>query len=339
MILKRCEKNPIVTPGIYEWRKATVFNPAVIYDNSKFYMLERAAGTLRPHKCYIGLLESDDGITFNHVVDKPVFTPEQVGWPHGSVQDPRVVKFDDTYYMVYAVRPFSIHRGQPADFRLEDYYEQYNGPQDNITRSAIAVSKDLINWEHKCFVTPEGVDDRDVILFPEKINGKYAMLRRPMGELCEAYGPSIWITYSDNLEDWSAPQLVAKPNKKRAWESLKIGGSTPPIKTDKGWLTLYHGVSADMTYAAGAMLLDLEDPAKVLARTAFPILEPLTDYERTGLFIPNVVFPCGNVVKDGIIYIYYGCADLCIAMASAKLDDLVDWVERAGLNLPSEDSV
>jgi predicted GH43/DUF377 family glycosyl hydrolase len=330
MLLKRCPENPIVTPGIYDWRKATVYNPAVILEAGRFYMLERAAASLRPHQCWLGLLESDDGVHFRHVVDEPVFTPAMMGWPLGSVQDPRVVKIDGTFYMTYAVRPFAIHFGQPPGFRLADYYDGYHGPEDNYTRSAVAISDDLVHWEHLAFCTPEGIDDRDVILFPEKIGGRFAALRRPQTGPYALRPPSIHVAYSDDLRTWSAPQFVAAPREDLAWEAGKIGGSSPPIRTEAGWLTTYHAVDADTVYRVGAMLLDLNDPARVLARTRVPILEPQTDYERLGLIIPNVVFPCGGVVRDGTLHLYYGCTDTCIAMASAPLDELVQHVLLGG---------
>lgn len=330
MRMKRCGENPIVTPGIYDWRKATVFNPAAILDNGKFYMLERAAGSLRPHQCHIGLLSSDDGIHFTHVVDKPVFAADALGWPHGSVQDPRVVKIDGTFYMQCAVRPFSIHHGQPQSFRLQDYYEDYTGSDCNLTRSALATSKDLIHWDHFGFLTPEGVSDRDVILFPEKINGKYAMFRRPSGQEFAKYGKAIWVTYSGDLKEWSQPRLVAQSREGIGWESGKIGGSTPPIRTTDGWLVIYHGACQQNIYRVGAMLLDLSDPTIVLARTRQPVMEPQEDYEKIGPFIPNVIFPCGNVVRDGLLYLYYGCADFCIAVATVELDELVEYVKMCG---------
>src|SRR5688500_12742998 len=104
----RHPENPIVVPGLYDWRMATVFTPGVPRDDDgRFYMYERAAGQLRPFHCYIGMLESDDGVHFTHVSDEPVWTPERAGSPYGSVQDPRVVKIDGRYYMTYAFRPYA----------------------------------------------------------------------------------------------------------------------------------------------------------------------------------------------------------------------------------------
>ncbi|WP_090573483.1 glycosidase [Paenibacillus sp. OV219] len=332
MKITRCEANPIVTPGLYDWRKATVFNPAVIIDNDKFYMIERTAGSLDPFQCFFGLLESENGVNFKHVLDKPVIHPEQLGFPHGSIQDPRLVKFDDTFYLNYALRPCSMSYyptgvGIPNNSR-PSFPDGWGEEEVHWrTRSSIATSKDLINWEFLCDTTPLDINDRDNILFPEKIGGKYALLRRPEEYIGEAYGtekPAMWISYSEDLITWEDPILFATVEQE--WEFKKIGGSTPPIKTDKGWLVLYHGVGPDHIYRVGAMLLDLEQPEKVIARAPGFVMEPETYYEKFGLFIPNVVFPTANVVKDGLLYIYYGATDTAICLATVPLDDLVEYV-------------
>jgi predicted GH43/DUF377 family glycosyl hydrolase len=177
-------------------------------------------------------------------------------------------------------------------------------------------------------VTAETLDDRDCVLFPETIGGRFAMLRRPMNFVGPEFGcdgPSIWLSWSDDLLEWSQPQLVAGPEN-RHWEGGKIGAGATPMKTDEGWLTIYHGVDETVTYRSGVMLLDLEDPTNVIARSPEVILEPRDYHERTGLIIPNVVFPSANVVKDGTIYVYYGCCDTCISLATAQLDELLAYV-------------
>ncbi|MWV46022.1 glycosidase [Paenibacillus sp. HJL G12] len=332
MRIERSEANPIVVPGQYDWRRVTVFNPAVILKDGKFYMIERTAGSLTPFQCFFGLLESEDGVHFKHVLDRPVIHPEQFGFPYGSIQDPRIVHIEGTYYLNYAMRPCSMNYyptglGVPNSSK-PDYPDGWGqSPGDWLTRSSIAVSKDLINWDFLCDTTPLDINDRDNILFPEKINGKFVLLRRPEEYVGEAFGtekPGMWITYSDNLVDWEEPRLIASPA--ADWECKKIGGATPPVRTDQGWLTLYHGVDADNVYRVGAMLLDLEQPEKIVARSNRWIMEPEAYYEKFGLFIPNVVFPTANVVKDGLLYIYYGCTDTSIGLATVPLEDLVEYI-------------
>lgn len=331
MEIKRCPKNPIVMPGKYDWRKVASFNPGVILHNDEFYLYERAAGSVRPFKTSIGLLKSKDGINYEHVSDKPIFTGDMLGFPGGSVEDARMVKIDDVIYMVYALQPHEFDCWPSGD-GIPDYqtyiYKGWNDyPYPMITRSGIARSTDGIHFEQVCFTTPKEIDDRDNMLFPEKINGKFMLLRRPMDYVGDEYGtdrPGIWISSSEDLLGWSEPELVAVSEYE--WEGTKIGGSTSPVKTNEGWLLLYHGVDENATYRLGAMLLDLDNPKKVIARTKSFILEPGEYYEKFGLIIPNVVFPTDNVIKDGILYIYYGCCDTAIGLATVPLDEIVEFV-------------
>jgi predicted GH43/DUF377 family glycosyl hydrolase len=337
--LHRHPGNPIVTPGKYDWRKATVFNPGIIQANGKVYLYERTAGQLRPFICYIGMMESEDGVHFRHSAKAPVFTPEMAGSVYGSVQDPRITALDGRYFMTYAYRPFawSSHPtgvGVPESFQTE--FPGFDGdPLKNQTRSGIAVSDDLYHWEHFSWATPLELDDRDVVLFPEKIKGRYAMLRRPLQYVGPAYGTDkagIWLSYSDDLENWDSGTLVAKPE--FSWECNRIGGGLPPIRTHEGWLVIYHGVEtlheADRTviYRAGAMLLDLEDPSKVLKRSRAFIMEPEAYYERFGLYIPYVVFPTGGYVEDGWLHLYYGACDTAIGRASVRLEELLEFIDQ-----------
>jgi predicted GH43/DUF377 family glycosyl hydrolase len=335
MPLVRCPENPIVVPGKYPWRASNVFNPAVIRDQGTFYMVERAAGGLRPFHCYLGLLKSDDGIHFTHVQDTPVFTPADLGFPFGSIQYPRLVKIDDTFYLTYALRPSSYGyaptgTGKPEEIRYT-FPAPHGKPENFLTRSGILESKDLVHWTQVAYTTPFDINDRDNVLFPEKINGKFALLRRPEppldGKRFPGAPPSdqagIWICYSDDLKTWSTPKLVATAV--TGWEYKKIGGSAPPIKTDAGWLTLYHGVDAANIYRCGVMILDAENPARVVARAKSFILEPQEYYEKFGLYIPNVVFPTGNVVVNGVVYIYYGVTDTAICLATVPLAELIDF--------------
>lgn len=337
-LFTRHPENPIVVPGLYDWRRAVTFNPGVLLDDDgRFYMYERTAGGLRPFHCFIGMLESDDGIHFTHTTDEPVFTPEMAGSRFGSVQDPRVAKIDGTYYMTYAYRPYAWN-SHPTGVGVPESYEptfpEFSGrSEENMTRSGIAVSTDRVNWKHLAWATPAEIDDRDVILFPEKIGGRYALLRRPLqyvGPEGSAGQPGIWLAFSEDLENWTEPVMIAKPE--FDWEDNRIGGSTPPIQTERGWLVLYHGVENQnprvrrVCYRMGGMLLDLEDPTKVIARSSRFLMEPETYYERFGLYIPNVIFPTANVVKDGLIYLYYGVCDTAIALATAPLKEVVQRV-------------
>jgi predicted GH43/DUF377 family glycosyl hydrolase len=326
----RNKNNPIVTPGNPDWRKAVTFNPGVVFDNGKFYMLERAAGNLRPFQCYCGLLESDNGIDFLLKNDQPVLGPDDLGFPTGSVQDPRVVKIENYFYVCAAFRPYS-YSCSPTGTGLPDYTTMW-GPKDrgiNNTRSVIFKSPDLINYEFIAYTTPPEVDDRDNVLFPEKINGKFALLRRPMSFVGIEYGtdsPGIWISYSDDLTSWSNPVLVT--GAEQEWEGGKIGASTPPVKTDQGWLLFYHGVDKNHIYRLGALLLDINNPEKVIGRTPDFIMEPEEYYEKFGLVIPNVIFPTAAIEVEDQLYIYYGCCDTSIGLATVKTSDILNYMDK-----------
>jgi beta-1,2-mannobiose phosphorylase / 1,2-beta-oligomannan phosphorylase len=357
-IFTRHPENPIVVPGEFPWREAVTFNPGVIRDDDgRFYLYERTAGQLRPFHCFIGLRDSDDGVHFSPVGTEPVFTPEMAGSIHGSVQDPRVVKIDGVYYMTYAFRPFAwsshptgvgVPESHESDFpgvvRAEPLTASgsanvQGARPDNMTRSGIALSTDRVHWQHHVWATPADIDDRDVILFPEKVGGRFALLRRPLQWIGAEYGteyPGIWLTFSDDLQAWDKPLLLARSE--FAWEGNRIGAASPPLLTDAGWLMFYHGVETldasvkRVCYRLGAMLLERDNPAKVLARTAEPIMEPETYYERFGLYIPNVIFPTANVVVDDLIYLYYGVCDTAIALATVPLDELLKQL----LNIPTK---
>ncbi len=333
MAIVRCKDNPIVRPDSLGWRRAATFNPGVVYDNGRFLMYDRAAGSLKPFKTSIGLLESSDGIRFRSVKNTPVFSGEMLGYPGGSVEDARVVKIAGIFYMVYALQPYSFDCW-PTGTALPDYFPE-NYPEwretktePMITRSGIAVSEDGINFRQLCYTTPPEIDDRDNVLFPEKINGRFALLRRPMQYVGPEYGtslPGIWISYSDNLMEWSKPELVAVAEN-FGWEGTKIGAAATPLKTDHGWLVLYHGVDQNAVYRVGAMLLDRNDPRKVIARTKKYIMEPEEYYEKSGLVLPNVIFPTANLIVNDLVYIYYGCCDTCISLATVPLQELLDYL-------------
>ncbi len=324
--------NPIIRPGDLPWRRAVTFNPGVIRENNRFYCFERAAGGLRPFHCQIGLLTSEDGVHFTQHGSEPVFTPAMAGSEYGSVQDPRVVKLEGRFYLSFAFRPYAWASnptgvGVPESHQVD--FPGFSGDDaDNQTRSGLAISDDLMNWQFHGWVTPPEMDDRNVILFPEKIADRYWVLRRPSTFVGTAANHSqapqgVMISHSTDLQTWSDPAVLfpaALP-----WEDNRIGGSTPPIRTERGWLVFYHGVQTidpavrHVRYRMGAVLLDLDNPTKVVARAEEPLLEPEEYYEKTGVYIPDVVFPTAAILIDGEIWLYYGVCDTAIALARAPL--------------------
>lgn len=345
MKLKKYEDNPILSPNPENaWENLTVCNPAAWYENGTFYLLYRAAGDDEAHHIHIGLATSKDGFNFVRALNKPVLSPTENNFDAGSVEDPRVVKFADEYYMTYAFRPY------PPGQYWKYSYDKVVAPslssfapkclRENVGNTALAMSKDLIHFKKIGRLTEPGLDDRDVILFPEKINGEYYMLHCPKEYVGKGYGtehPAIWIKKSDDLMSWNVEsKLLLKGTE---WWEQKVGGNTPPIKTDAGWMMLYHGVDDKFCYRVGACLLDLNDPTKVLYRTKDFIMEPETDFEKTGLFKWGVVFPTGNVLVGDTLYVYYGASDQWCCAATANIHELVAFIKANTATAGNENEI
>lgn len=337
MKLKKFKDNPILSPKEgSEWEGLVTCNPGVVYDNGTYYMLYRAAGNDKDHVIRFGLATSKDGFNFKRVSDQPVFGPSVDGPDSGCVEDPRIVKFADDFFVTYAYRAYPP--GQYWKFE----HDVVNVPEcseympaavrKNLGNTGLAVTKDFIHYRRLGRITSPVLDDRDVIIFPEKINGKFALLHRPKQFVGKEYGtahPAIWIKYSDDLLAWEDKDShLLLTGFDETWEE-KIGGSTPPIMTDRGWLMLYHGVEHGGLghYRVGALLLDKDDPLKIIGRTTEPILEPEEEHELSGYY-NGCVFPAGNVVVEGTLFVYYGCADKHIGVATCELRELLDYLEN-----------
>ncbi len=335
MKIERCEQNPILVKNKNNsWENLCVLNPGVIYDEKqkKFVMLYRAGGDDLKHKISIGLAESSDGIHFERCSDNPVLIPESELADGECLEDVRIVQIEDIFYIVYAGRFRAIGKYW---LPREEYIKLYGEPKqqegawplfvrNNHTVSYLAATKDFREFIRLGRITDSRYDDRDVFLFPEKVEDKFVRISRPKcrpDETCKK--PSIWITFSDDILEWGKPELLMQGEE--WWETERIGGAAPPIKGKNGWIMLYHGVErrADgkEIYRVGAVLLDLKDPSVILARTKEPIMTPEEDYERKGLF-GECVFPTANIVKDGMVYIYYGCADQSVGVATVGLNEL-----------------
>lgn len=328
--------NPVMAPNPEnEWESLITCNPGVIYDKGIFYMLYRCAGNDEKHVIRFGLATSTDGFHFKRESNSPVFGPSEDGPDGGCVEDPRIVKFDNEFYITYAYRPFPPGRywtfAHDVVLTPECGENAPTAIRENMGNTGLAVTTDFKSFRRLGRLTHSCLDDRDVILFPEKVNGKYVLMHRPKQYVGESYGvkyPSIWLKFSDDLLSWEdKPSTLLITGIEGTWEE-KIGGSTPPIRTEAGWLVLYHGVEKGGVghYRAGALLLDFNDPTKVIGRTPNPILEPEEDYETQGMY-DGCVFPTGNVVVDGTLYVYYGAADKYVGVATCKVEELVDYLK------------
>ncbi|SFM83873.1 glycoside hydrolase family 130 protein [Thermodesulforhabdus norvegica] len=295
-VFQRHPKNPILTREDVPYLCNTVFNAAVCKFNDEYLMLIRVEET--SGISHLTLARSKDGVHFT--VDKepwirPSEDPEYEPYERYGVEDPRITQIDDEFLITYVA------------------YGPY-GP-----RTGIGVTRDFRTFERICLMTES--DNKDCVIFPEKIGGMYVRLDRPGG--MGGRRACIWISYSPDLIFWGRSKMLLAPEP--GWGASKLGVSTPPLKTEKGWLVLYHGVretASGRIYRVGAMLLDLEKPDRIRAYTPRFILAPREYYERVG-DVPNVVFPCGFTAENGIMRVYYGAADTCICLAEAPIDEII----------------
>jgi predicted GH43/DUF377 family glycosyl hydrolase len=302
----RYDKNPILIPrpGV-SWEAHGVFNPASLQIGDITHILYRTMSD--DDTSYIGYASSRDGYNIDERSDKPIYVPrksfEMKTHPgYSGCEDPRLTIIGDIIYMCYTA------------------YDGTNPPR--VAVAAIAL-KDFLNknwdWTNPMLISPNNKDDKDACIFPEKINGKYLMLHRINNDICA--------DFIDSLEIIKGPLEIATPillPRKGMWDSEKVGITAPPIKTKKGWLLLYHGVSSNHhTYRVGMALLDLKNPLDVIARASTPIFTPEMEYEKVGV-VPNVVFPCGTAVRGDTLFIYYGGADYVVGVATISLKKILD---------------
>jgi predicted GH43/DUF377 family glycosyl hydrolase len=338
--LKKYINNPILRPNFKNnWECHTVLNPAAIQIDNVTHMLYRAEGNAG--LSVIGYAKSYNGITFDRLAD-PVYVPRmdfegihvpesikkyhkkgsyKSGYNHyleiseietrsalqwHGVEDPRITEFDDRLYMIYAA---------------------YNGYQ--MARPAItSINKsDFLqgqwNWELPKPMTDtprhHGQGNKNVVLHPEKVDGKFVLYHR--------IWPHICIDYVDDLDFGPGKKYLKNLKKITArgdsWDSHKIAVAAPPIRIPEGWLMIYQGAgSQDRQYKVGAMILDVDDPSRVLYRSNYPILCPSEWYENEHKF--GIVYPCGAVVRDGILNIYYGGSDKYVCLAQVPLIEFIE---------------
>jgi predicted GH43/DUF377 family glycosyl hydrolase len=319
--LKRLRDNPVLEPvPEHWWENEAVFNPAAVVYGGRVHLFYRALG--RDGISRIGHASSADGIHFDERTPVPVYDrgagfepPKRLsyktltyntdtyasggGW--GGTEDPRAVEIDGRIYMT-----FELFEGWQA---LRLAVTSLDGECLNARRW---------QWAPRIVMSPAGETNKNWVLFPEKINGKFAVLH--------ALTPRVMIDYLDSLE--SLEEKPIKSNNHRSgrpgrWDALIRGAGAPPIKTKEGWLLLYHGMNPakNTGYQVGAMLLDLNDPTKVLHQSSEPILKPEEWYENDGK--PGVVYATGAVVLNGTLIVYYGGGDKRVAAAEAPLDDFL----------------
>lgn len=295
MELNRFAHNPILTRDNVPFRVNSIFNPGAVMFNTTYLLVCRIE--MPNGRSSFLIARSDDGINFQPD-SKPCLTPddhkefrEYTEW---GIEDVRITKIENKYYLTYTG------------------YSKY------MPLVMLAVTED---FEHFDILGPiSEPSNKDCALFPEKINNYFWKLDRPSAENRR----DIWISRSPDLIHWGGYRILCEPYS-GTWENDKIGISTPPVKTNEGWLVLYHGVRGfgmGSIYKQGALLLDIDKPQKVIGRTTEPVLSPEKDYERTG-DVANVVFTNGWIKDKNELKIYYSGADTNICLATASVDDLI----------------
>ena len=314
--LERSPYNPIIEPRSYSWESKATLNPAAFLADGRIHLIYRAIGN--EDISVLGYASSLNGYNLKdryphsiyHKYKKFVRSGEPInyisggGW-NGGCEDPRVSLIGDTVYMLYtAFDGWGSLRMALTSIKLADF------------------KKKIWNWEKPILISPPGEIHKNWVLFPEKINGKFAILH--------SISPKILVDYIDNFDKFDGTKFIksyydSKPSWPHSWDNIVRGVGPTPIKTEIGWLILYHAMDKDDPdrYKLGAMILDFKDPTKILYRSPGPILEPDKPYENRG-YKSGVIYSCGAVVKDGQLFVYYGGADSVVCVASIRLEDLIN---------------
>ena len=294
-VIQRYEHNPILTaadvPGAHG-----VYNSGVCEYQGRYVMVMRVEAKTGLQE--MRLAWSGDGIHFKAERDKVLVPTEEPFLTYEeAIYDPRVTKIDDTYYITYAS-------------------ENRHGCQ-----LGLAKTKDFESFQKVAMIAQP--NNRNGVLFPTRIGGYYARLDRPFSE---GVAGNMWISFSPDLVHWGQFRCVME-SRRFHWDRGKIGPGAPPFRTDEGWLEIYHGTTPScngLIYRLGVVLLDLEQPWKVVARARQYLLSPQKDYERHG-DVDNVCFACGVLpdYDNDTVRIYYGGADTCMCLATARISDLI----------------
>lgn len=324
--LTRCHCNPVLAPREgCTWEARGAFNPAAIHLGGRVHLLYRAEG--EDGQSILGYASSPDGVNFDERLEYPVYVPraefergdrvpekermfDPVKYTSGGgwcgCEDPKLALIGDRVFLTYvAFAGWDSVRIAMSSISVDDFLNK------------------RWNWTLPVLCSRPGVIDKSGGLFPEKIGGKYVFFHRVF--------PNILIDFVDDLRfgegRWLKGEYKIENGPKGSWDHGKISFGATPIKTREGWLVITHGVNGkqedggDLRYRMGAMLLDLKDPRKIIHRTPEPILEPELWYEHN--WKPNVVYPCGAVVKDDTLFVYYGGGDRYTCVATAPLEEFL----------------
>lgn len=329
-LLKRVSHNPVLSPHeLNDWETYSVFNPgAFMDDEGAVHLLYRAIGLDGLSK--IGHAKSSDGKNFERLFGYPVYSQNHTtedtrkaedrvynpalytsggGW--GGCEDPRAVRIDDQVYMSYtAFEGWHSVRIALTSIGLED------------------LKRGRWNWKKPKLLSAPGAVEKNWVLFPEKVNGKFAVLH--------SISPNIKVDYIDNFDAYGHTKFIESQNaptrggRETHWDNWMRGAAAPPIRTRLGWLLLYHAMDKNdpNKYKLGAMILDINDPTNILYRSPSPILSPDMQYEND--MKPGVIYASGAVVVGNDLHVYYGGGDKFICVAYTNLEELLNWLSEHG---------
>jgi predicted GH43/DUF377 family glycosyl hydrolase len=298
--LERYEKNPILTPSGGKWENLNVSNAGAVVHDGKVYLLYRAEGEDRrfgPDSwpvTRLGLAVSENGYDISWRSPEPVFDKDPDDpWCEFGCEDPRISKIEDNYYIVYTTMSRFGYTGD---------------------RLAYATTRDFKTFQKHGLLMKQ-LEQRTSGLLPGQVDGKYLLFHRPM--------PNMWASYSRDLKMWDDMACVFA-TRDNTWYENKLGIGSVPIETEYGWLLFWHGKNNKAEYGLGIMLLDKYDPRKVIKYQEEPVLTCETDYEKEG-FVSNVVYTNGAVRLGDKYFVYYGCCDHCLAVATVDVEKINRW--------------
>jgi predicted GH43/DUF377 family glycosyl hydrolase len=302
---RRHPDNPIITVRDLPYSANTVFNAGATMMGDETLLLLRVED--RRGISHLTVAHSSDGIGGWRIDDRPTLMPSPDTHPEEiwGIEDPRITYVEE----------------------LERWIIAYTAYSEAGPLVSVATTKNFKNFDRLGPVMPP--EDKDAALFPTRIQDRWGMIHRPVARF-PSTDAHIWISFSPDLKHWGDHRVLLPARKGAWWDANKIGLSPPPLKTDEGWLILYHGVrttASGSIYRLGLALLDLDDPCRIIARSDAWLFAPEEDYEVFG-DVDKVVFPCGWIAKGDEVRLYYGGADTCIALATATISELLDWLKE-----------
>jgi len=342
-MVRRFSQNPILktidlTPSENDWVVECVLNPGVFKFNNKIWLLLRVAERPRQKSGIVTFpIFNEDGdyeiVTFAKDDPNLDLSDSRLVKHKGqtflsTISHLRLVCSDDGHHFY---EPEGMHtkifgEGPLETYGIEDcrvsllngvYHLTYTQVSENGVGVGLMTTKDWIHFERKGMILPP--HNKDCALFEATIHDKYYCLHRPSG--IDLGGNFIWMASSPDLKHWGDHTCILK-TRKGMWDSARIGAGAAPIYTPEGWLEIYHGADEKSRYCLGAVLLDLDNPARVLARSHYPLIEPETDYEKSGFF-GNVIFSNGHIVRGDEITLYYGASDEVICGCTLSVNEII----------------